>query len=149
MAYYRAGWRDAKAIFTSAFWTTANSNFLDIGVLEWCKLFADRNDPHFWRNIIGDAAAFEAGLLAELGITSEARAGYCQEMKTYRDKFIAHLDSEFTMHIPRLELAKESVFYYHAHIASTEQLDGVFVNLPRDLPAYYDKCASDALAVYE
>lgn len=52
MAYYRAGWKDKKLILGGNFWTGINGNCLDIAVLEWCKLFADRKDPHHWKKIV-------------------------------------------------------------------------------------------------
>jgi hypothetical protein len=145
--YYRAGRRDQTLVFPSQFWGTVNANFLDIGVLEWCKLFTDPKDPHCWRNIVRDRAAFETGLCARLEITPAAFDAYCEKMKTYRDKFVAHLDSDLTMHPPRLDLAKEAVFFYHAHIQSSEPLDGLFVGLPADLQAYFESCTADALEV--
>lgn len=51
----------------SEFWRTVRGNFLDIAVLEWCNLFADKNDPHGWRRIVSDQARFETELLAHLG----------------------------------------------------------------------------------
>jgi hypothetical protein len=40
LAYYRAA-QDRIARTSPEFWRTVYSNFLDIAVLEWCKLFDD------------------------------------------------------------------------------------------------------------
>src|SRR5271165_4315169 len=49
LAFYRAGW-DNKIFrrYRSQFWVTANGNFLDHCVLEWCKLFGDERGEHYW-----------------------------------------------------------------------------------------------------
>ena len=45
------------------FWLQAHSNFFDISVLDWCKLFADRkNGKHHWRRVVENPDRFEADL---------------------------------------------------------------------------------------
>jgi hypothetical protein len=68
LAYYRAGWsNEQKHMLDPAksgnFWRVVNGNFLDICVLEWCKLFADQRGKHYWGTIVKDPAGFKAGLL--------------------------------------------------------------------------------------
>jgi hypothetical protein len=47
VAYYRAGWADRAQPLLSelhphaSFWRQVNGNFLDMAVLDWCKLFGD------------------------------------------------------------------------------------------------------------
>lgn len=38
----------------------------------------------------------------------------------YRDKFVVHLDSDLTMHLPRLDYAQRAGYFYYDHIATTE-----------------------------
>ena len=94
LAFYMAGWRDGALKIKGQFWVNANGNFLDIAVLEWCKLFADTSGKHFWRKIISDSDGFWEGLLRELGLSEAQFDDYVTQMRTYRDKFVAHLDSE-------------------------------------------------------
>jgi hypothetical protein len=42
------------------FWRATNANFIVICVLEWCKLFADKQGKHYWKKIVTDAESFEA-----------------------------------------------------------------------------------------
>jgi len=63
-------------------------------VLEWCKLLGDEKDKHFWRNVVTDQRAFEANLLANLAMTASDFVDLAKKMRRYRDKFVAHLDSE-------------------------------------------------------
>jgi hypothetical protein len=54
VAYFRAGQNQTGSAARSpshpcsAFWTQVSANFLDISVLEWCKLLGDEKDKHFW-----------------------------------------------------------------------------------------------------
>ncbi len=122
-AYYRAArsadtaalpleHRDVKARITN--------NFLDIGVLEWCKLFV-ANERHAWDRLIpqADRDKFTADLPTHLGINQAGWTAYIDEFRTYRDKFLAHLDSNRTMHPPKLDLAIEAVLFYASHLQQT------------------------------
>jgi hypothetical protein len=123
---------------------------MDIAVLEWCKLFADRRDPHCWRQTVNDSGSFEAGLYNVLGqnVSAEQLAEYTQQVRLYRDKFIAHLDDEPIARIPNLDYAISSVFYYHSHVFSTEAEPGVLDGLPPDLATFYAQHFNEAEMVY-
>jgi len=68
-----------------------NGNFLDICVLEWCKLFGDPCGKHYWGKIISDRMGFFQGLLNELKMSESEFNAYVTEMRAYRDKYVAHL----------------------------------------------------------
>ena len=120
-------------------------------VLEWCKLFGDLKGEHAWPNIVIDPAAFEAALLSQLVVSATVFDDYRINMREYRDKFVAHLDSERVMNIPNLDTAKASVALYHDHIASQEASPGDLTGLPESaarLSEYYQHCADEAERVY-
>ena len=126
VAYFRAGQsQTGSAARTpskprSAFWTQISANFLDIAVLEWCKLLGDEKDKHFWRNVVTDPPAFEASLLAHLEMTASDFVDLAKKMRRYRDKFVAHLDSDAKMDIPLLTAALAADRFYHGHIVRAE-----------------------------
>lgn len=75
IAYYRVGFvgerggGDLKQ--PTQFGATVNGNMLDIAVLEWCKLFADRKARHHWKRFVqsdGEQKRFLAGLLTTAGV---------------------------------------------------------------------------------
>lgn len=155
LAYYRGGFvsRDGTGhlIDMSEVGRTVNGNFLDIAVLEWCKLFADWNSRHHWRRAIETFAAqtrFRAELLASLGIHLTAWESYLETVRTYRDKFVAHLDNEEVAIIPSMELALGSSVFLHSHLSRTvppgtlESIHGP--DIPRDLASYFDACHAEA-----
>ncbi len=151
VAFYRVGWEteDGRGRLKddSQMGRTINSNFVDIAVLEWCKLFADREARHHWRRLVQgtDArTAFRTDLLVALGLDFAGWERYLNDVKTYRDRFVAHLDDDDTMLIPDLDpVLASTAFFYRQLVAQAP--DGTFVgSLPRDLPAYYDTCRREA-----
>lgn len=154
LAYYRAGQEvehlpllDPKHPNVN-FWRVINANCIDICVLEWCKLLADRKGKHHWSKIVTDPTAFQARLVTHLGTGEEGFRKGIDMMKEYRDKFLAHLDSELTMNIPALDIAKKSVWFYHSHIVEHEVGPGDLFGLPMELDTGYAQCEAEARAVY-
>jgi len=133
LAYYRAGWRvwverahgsgsEHRTLRRhDQFWITANGNFLDACILEWCKLFADPKGKHHWRKVVPEPELFTSGLLTCLRMTQAGFDDYIAEMKRLRDKFLAHLDEEHTMEIPRLRIGSRSVAYLYNHLVSAPE----------------------------
>jgi hypothetical protein len=73
IAFYYVGWvtgdGQGRLKDDSEVGRTINSNFIDMAVLEWSKLFVDWNAKHHWRRLIRDTAAraaFKTALLVLL-----------------------------------------------------------------------------------
>lgn len=149
LAYYRAGWNGPDSVFDRSrnIIRTINSNFVDMAVLEWCKLF-DSNEHQGWRRVVTDTARFESELLAHLHITAAQLDTFHQSMRLYRDKFLAHLDSERTMHIPDLALAKSSILFYYDYLQRHETDPTTFADGPADLAVYYGESEQEARRFY-
>ncbi len=129
------------------FWRTVDNNFLDMCVLEWCKLFADTNGKHHWEKIITDREKFLTTLFAELGCDQGQFENYIDAMKTYRDKFLAHLDHENTMNIPYLDKARKSVIHLYNYILAHEEIENCFSDAP-DILDYFSQHSSEANNIY-
>jgi hypothetical protein len=142
-AYYKAGWVETKTTATNEFWLTVQSNFLDTAVLEWLKLFGDFKDKHHWKKIVECSEEFKLEMLSSCNITQTDLAEHRNQFKDYRDKFIAHLDSEQTMKIPLLDTALELTEYYYQYVARELGAIGL-ANLPIEFSEYYEKCFSDS-----
>lgn len=133
LAFYRSGLRFNK----QPFWTDVSNNFLDISILEWCKLFGDVRGQHNWRKVITNQTAFLSELLRVVGQTEEGFDSYILEMRAYRDKFIAHLDNEDVMHIPRLRVARKSISFLYDYLLDHEEADDCFFDAPSDAYSHY------------
>lgn len=147
-AYYLAGWNERELRIRNEFWITVNSNFMDIAVLEWCKLFADNSGAHCWCHVVREPTAFEPAMYAAIGISTEQFAETISEMRTYRDKFVAHLDELPEMRIPLLDTAWAAVCFYADQLIKAEGVEGLD-GLPLDLTAYANATAHDAANEYD
>jgi hypothetical protein len=147
LAYYRAG-HGRLTNTSSQFWITVDGNFLDMAIIEWCKLLGDQRGNHCWANVVTDPSRFEAELLRHLGINADELAGYINETRTYRDKFLAHLDDLRVMDIPFLDRAQAAVDFYHRYVVQHEAATGDLAGLPIDLADYYNHCFNEAKAIY-
>lgn len=148
LAFYKSGWRGRAPLRTEQFWVNANGNFLDHCVLEWCKLFGDPRGKHHWGKVVTDKDAFFAGLLKTMKLTEAQFVTYTGEMRTYRDKFVAHLDLDEVMQIPRLRLARKSVAYLHDYVLAHEDDGGFFPEAPPKASRYYTLYANEGKRVY-
>jgi len=114
LAYYRAGCsNEHKHLLDPAkagnFWRVVNGNFLDLCVLEWCKLFAEKKGEYYWEKVVTDPTSFKADLLLHVGLAEGAFQKEIKTMREYRDKFVAHLDSDNTGVYPAFDVAKKAV----------------------------------------
>jgi hypothetical protein len=156
LAYYRVGRSEEyRQLFdpgrtdSAGFWLLANGNSLDMCALEWCKLFADRTGTCDWRNIVADSVGFAAGLLDHLALDYCAFQKEIKTMREYRDKWVAHQDSNREGFYPNLEIPKKAVWFYHAYIVSREVNRKDLSGLPLDLDASYQEEEHKARAIYQ
>lgn len=127
---------------------TANSNFLDHCVLEWCKLFADGHGKHHWRKVVTDQDAFLVDMLKTLRLTEHEFNRYANEMRAYRDKFVAHLDLDEIMQIPRLRLARQCVAYLYDYVLAHEDDGGFFPEGPSGAARFYQLYINEGRGAY-
>jgi hypothetical protein len=53
LAYHSAGWDGKTPKFSGQVQQQINSNFIDVGVLEWCKLFGQpKHEPQHWEKLL-------------------------------------------------------------------------------------------------
>jgi hypothetical protein len=116
-------------------------------VLEWCKLFADRRGKHYWGNIAADPNDFRAKLLNDLQIDETGFQREIDIMLRYRDKFIAHLDSDKIMNIPALDAAKKAVWFYYGYVLAHDNITAA--GFPGDLEKGYLETEEEAATVYQ
>ena len=148
IAFYRAGWAHGRLRVQEQFWINASGNFIDIAVLEWTKLFADKKGKHHWSKLPSVPASFLADLCGFLDISNHEFEAYIDEVRTYRDKFIAHLDDERIMHIPKLRPARKSVAYLYEYLLNTPQTKGYLPDMHLPAARCYAEMYRHAFAEY-
>jgi hypothetical protein len=130
------------------FWRTVNGNFIDICLLEWCKLFGDLNAMHHWSKSVTDANAFCTRPYRELGVDEPQFEAYRIEVRTYRDKFVAHLDELNDIQIPRLRLAIGSVEFLYEYLVDEEDDVDAFADAPRSPRTRYQEHLREGRAAH-
>ena len=137
VAFYRAWTALSAARRKEQFWRTANGNFIDMAVLDWCKLFGDKNAKHHWSKSVTDHTAFLHGLHTRILVNAVAFEEYRLQVRTYRDKFVAHLDELHTMDIPNLQPALESVRFLYQFLRDSEDDVDALIDAPDNGVTYY------------
>lgn len=148
LAFYLSWHKAGKPFMDNQFWVNTNSNFLDIAVLEWCKLFGDERGKHYFAKVVSDPAQFRKELLAKLMVTETAFNDCIEQMRTYRDKFVAHLDELDKMQIPDLTIAKKSTIFLYEYLLTQEAEGDTFHNAPKSAKRFYRDFLAQGKAAY-
>jgi hypothetical protein len=156
IAFYRVGWkRDRKRPRVERqFWVGANGAFLDVAIMEWCKLFTERatvrgGGRHHWRNVVIDKKAdFMTGLCVRLGVSEADFERYAKSVVRYRNKFVAHLDEDRTAYIPFMWVARSSAAFLFDHLRSDPMLAKYLPDFAQSAVAYYAIMYRDAWYEY-
>jgi len=148
LAFFRAAHDSKQQWEGQQFWITAHNNFLDIAVLEWCKVFGDKGAKHDWRKLVTEQELFLANLLEHLRLTEAGFDGYIKEMRTYRDKFIAHLDEENRMNIPNVSPAIKSAQFLYRWMVERENDCDAFWDAHSNAIDYFKNFMAQARSIY-
>ncbi len=100
---------------------------------------------------MSDPVRFEFELFTALNCSRTDFENLRVKMREYRDKFLAHLDSEFTMHVPELGVAEASAKFYHEYLVANEASPGDLVGLPdstETLSKGYEESEAEAALAY-
>jgi hypothetical protein len=125
--------------FKQNYWILIINNFLDMSILEWCKIFGSKREPTHWKSIVVDHDTFRLALLKALNIDNSEWNDYWKNVKSYRDNCIAHHgNSSDINHFPNLDnIIKSSSFYYSFLIEKLRNY-GIYYD-PDDLDIYFDR----------
>jgi hypothetical protein len=103
-------------------------------------------------NIGTDPPGFEVELLSHLGFNKADFQKEIEVMREYRDKWVAHLDSELGGTYPHLDVPTKAVWFYHAYVVNHEAKPndptGDLTGLAADLEPEYQATEDDAKTVY-
>jgi hypothetical protein len=100
---------------------------------------------HFWLAVLGEDA--EQPFLHEVGMSKCDHEAYVETVRHYRDKFVAHLDSDRTMNVAELGHVLKTVSLLYEKVRPTIDPSAI-PEFPLDFMAAYDQSLSEALAEY-
>jgi hypothetical protein len=93
---------------------------------------------------VDNPESFQAELIATIGITKDIWEDCRLTLRAYRDAFVAHLDSQESMHIPMMTLPRDMVRFYFNYILRYEDESRIFLSLVTDIDDYYEMSYRDA-----
>ncbi len=126
------------------FWRLMHGALLDLSVLEWTKIFGSNAEPTHWKGMISDHAKFKSDLLTCVGCTEVEWSNYWDEMKGYRDEYVAHHSaSPSKTQYPTLDWAIKSCYFYYSHLIARARATGER-RFPNDLEEYCKRFAAQA-----
>lgn len=156
-AFYNASYADdgshlvgGTVSLSNQFWNTTTGNFLDMAVIEWCKLFGnDQLEKHHWKKVVKDKARYKIQLLKMFEEGEVGWKAYWDGLQTYRNKFAAHLDEDNQYIVPYLHKAHELVINHYNYLLEHEVAEGFFREPPPNIQTYYQQQFDMARAVYD
>ncbi len=120
------------------FWRNADGNFLDISVLEWYKLFTEKGGKHHWKKVVSDPGSFLPTLYEAINLSEATFNEHCEEVKTYRDRYLAHLDEPTADDkYPFLTPILDSAIFLGDLV--THQNLNILQDAPPDMRAFYEE----------
>jgi hypothetical protein len=149
IAFYRAGWRGKTIKNYSNFWIAANGAFFDIAVLEWCKLFMDKKGTTHWSYLIIKKSLFRTKLRSFLNVSEGEFKKKSIQILGYRNKFIAHLDEEKIMILPKLKFLFDSTSFLYDYIKNDPSFSKYIHSMPKSSLSQYKSAYRMAAKEYQ
>lgn len=136
IAFYRA-LTSLNEKYTQNFWIHVQNNFIDMAVLEWCKVFGSRTEETHWSTLVLDHDSFRISMLDYLDLTRDQWDAYWEGMKNYRDRGVAHASlTQPPTHYPQLDVALKSSAFYYRYLLEIARDNSLYL-FPGDLMRYY------------
>jgi hypothetical protein len=152
LGYYRglkAAWDVQK--YLSPFWGSTTDGHLRLATIAWCNAFGSRNsDMHWTKTTIGEISKeeqenFRERVLSKAGFTQEEWERYHRDMLAFRNKFVAHVESNhFKDPVPSFDPALQVAYAYDEWVRDLTR-PGIF-NQPT-LISKYEEWKADASSV--
>lgn len=112
-------------------------------------MFVDSKGKNHFSKALEDPDEFKQNLIETLCLTEAQFDDYVVSIKTYRDKFIAHLDEENIMNIPDMDVARQSAKFLYQRLLVKEAKNNTFADAPLSANEVYDTFLSEGLKCYE
>lgn len=148
LAFYRSSHTTGTRLTDSQFWLSVSSNFLEIAILEWCKLFGDRGGACYYTKLVINPDKFNDELLTRIGLTANQLSEYISQIRTYRDKFIAHLDKQNIFFIPDLSAALTCTIHLYDCMLLQEAATNTFHDAPKSAREFFQKHMIEGEQIY-
>ena len=129
------------------FWIATYNNGIDLAVLDWFHLFGYHNDDLHWKNIVIYISSFRNHLYNALNVNHVEFKAYWEEIKTYRDKDVAHIEIRPVSDVPEMTMALKAVSFYYQKVLKELSAFGEYDRWPNDLMDYHQRSLEQAQTI--
>lgn len=126
------------------FWIAMFNNAIDLAVLDWFHLFGYHNDDMHWKNIVADISWFRSELYNILNVNDDEFKAYWEEIKSYRDKDVAHIEIRPVSSVPEMTMAMKAVNFYYQTVLKELSTFRDYNNWPIDLMDFHQRSLEQA-----
>jgi hypothetical protein len=126
------------------FWIATYNNAIDLAVLDWFHLFGYHNDDLHWKNIVTNIPCFRNELHKFLKVNEKEFKAYWEEIKTYRDKDVAHIEIRPVSNVPEMTMALKAVSFYYQTVLKELSAFRNYGNWPADLMGFHRRSLKQA-----
>lgn len=152
MSYLPHGRKPVGAI---EFWEDTYRSFLFLFVIDWCILLKkSRNNYLHWGNLIPleKHDRFYSLLLQEVDISAEQFENYKENVVSFRDSIVAHMDDDvISMNAPSAHIGNKAVCFLYDFLLSTGSFPDNFPTskMPKSYVLWNERAqqAEDALTL--
>ena len=111
------------------FWRLIHGGFLDLSVIEWCKIFGENSENTHWKVLVDSdegKSNFRDNLFSHLSISSAQWDENWNHLKDYRNDHVAHHNRDSSVaKYPDLDIALNSSFYYYSYLEGLTEGDRI------------------------
>ncbi len=165
LAFHRAA-RDAEKKRTTPnemFWRLIDGDFIDVAVLDWCKLLGEKPyallkrppkspSKYGWEHVVSvtmheDSSKFRVAMLQHLEMNESEFEKHRIQVRVFRDKFVAHLDDQDEYVVPNFDVPLKAAIFLFEYVTSWAQTERLKV-FAGGLEKEYEKILSGARETY-
>ncbi len=147
-AAFRSLWKQ-KGALEQNYWKLVLSNFFDMAILNWCKVFGADGEETHWKKIVHDHTSFRTALQQRAGISKSKWETYWKEMTEFRSTQISHCKQPPNLtNYPVLDIAIETSCYYYEWLVRELKSLG-YADYDNNLQDYYSRFLGQTTKVAE
>jgi hypothetical protein len=146
LSFHRALGEYVKDSEKLNFWIHMYNNAIELAILDWFHLFGNHKDNLHWNRVVPDPMGFKRQLLQTIHMTEQEWSTYHKEIKSYRDKDIAHIEVRLRSQVPDMTEALRAAACYYAVVLDELQKYAIY-DYPQNLRDYHERSVAQSLMV--
>ena len=131
-----------KDDFKKSYWKLIFNNFLDIAIIEWCKMFDSKDDTTHWSNHIKNKKEVGDKLLKWANMSQQEWDKYREDIKCYGNSVDKYHKQNIKSY-PDFSCVVIACYVYYDALIKELRMLGVN-DYPDELKEFYQSCLGEA-----